>query len=197
MDNIKVKEVSSIVFVVKNNNDFEVKNIEIFNPKRQKNVNGVEIISTYDESMKLYTLQQIYDYLNEGNVMNIHWIYADCISVEVPRKISERKKKLKDLDLQVLAVGGNSYEIYRQIIMTLALEAKMKIQKKGEICYNDKLFLPPNYEMSRRFLSGLDNGWTTIFRFDKTTKIEIESIPPHTEVRYIFNQGYQERRKNG
>lgn len=187
-DNIKVKEGSSIVFIVKNNNDFEVKNVEIFNPQGQNNINGVEIISTYDESMKLYTLQQIYDYLNEGNVMNIHCIFADCISVEVPRKISERKKKLKDLDLQVLAVGGNSYEIYRQIIMTLALEAKMKIQKKGEMYYNDKLLLPPNYEMSRRFLSGLDNGWTTIFRFDKTTKIEIESIPPHTEVRYIFNQ---------
>jgi len=40
--------------------------------------------------------------------------------------------------------------------------------------------------MSRRFLSGLDNGWTTIFHFDKTTKIKIESIQPHTEVRYIF-----------
>ena len=55
------------------------------------------------------------------------------------------------------------------------------------VFYNDKLLIPPNYDMKRRFLSGLDNGWTTIFRFDKTTKIEIESIPQRTEIGYIFS----------
>ena len=184
MNNIKVKKSSSIVFVVKNNNDFEVKNVEIFNPQGQKNVNGVEIISTYDESMQLYTLQQIYDYLNEGNVIGIKHICADFLSVEYPRTIRECKKKLQDLDF--VAVGkGDIYQIYRQIIMSLALESKINIHTKDND-YNAKLLIPPNYDMSRRFLSGLDNGWTTIFHFDKTTKIKIESIQPHTEVRYIF-----------
>ena len=180
----QVNEHTPIVFIVKNNNDFEVKNVEIFNTQGQKATKGVEIVSKYVEegSQPQFTLQQIYDYLNEGNVMPIRYVFADCLSVEVPRKVGEWKKKLQDWQTDIV---GDVYEIYCQRTIASAMEAKINIHTKDKD-YNDKLLIPPNYDMKRRFLSGLDNGWSIIFYFDKTTKIEIESIPPRTEIRYIF-----------
>lgn len=180
----QINEHTLIVFIVKNNNDFEVKNVEIFNPQGQKATKGVKIVSKYVEdcSQPLFPLQQIYDYLNEGNVMPIRYVFADCLSVEVPRKVVEWKKKLQDWQTDIV---GNVCEIYRQRTIVSAMEAKINIHTK-DYNYNDKLLLPPTYDMKRRFLSSRDNGWSIIFHIDKTTKIKIESIPPRTEIRYIF-----------
>ena len=180
----QVNEHTPIVFIVKNNNDFEVKNVEIFNPQGQKATEGVKIVPKYveDGSQTLFPLQKIYDYLNEGNVMPICYVLADFLSVKVPQKITKFKKIMQDWQIDFL---GDPYEIYHQKTIALALEAKVKINIRGIDNWNDALLITST-DYRRRFLRDLSGGECVIFRFDSTTKITLESIPPRTEIRYIF-----------
>ena len=168
-------KVLPIVFSVKNNNDFEVSNVEIFNPKKNARMEGIEIKSLIPQK----TMQDVYDFLNDPisrNRMIFNRMCVKCLSVEIPKE-------------KYTCEGKQCPLLAEKLSMEARIDAcSSKINLFLGVVYNIDIYPPYPIQGTDKTLRDIDleqykEGGVI---FDATTKIVVDSIPPLTEMRYTL-----------